>query len=313
MITPLEWSTVRDDREHVNENLKHYLSNPTCIVTESSLKHESGEYLYELTRGYISILIEELHNLSNPAPQFWSGVTFGRIYTELWRIATRLQSQHPAGQSTCIKWADVSPQELLSIEELKNLNKKWLSWTGSAIEQELFHNFATNLADAYLLAYGECSTAAAQNDATAIKHHMLILGDIFQEMLMLHATLMPRKNSRFDARNLIDGNGESAEENTDPQALRSDDVDYVEFYNPTDFSISLHIDWIGTPSSFKNTVIPPDTTIEIEFGPQSGRICHRSDGGTYSVCPANSPVARAGDFYTLEQDGNFGSGKRSEA
>lgn len=305
IITPLNWSVIRVNRTHVNSNLESYLSSAPCVPETSLQMHKPGAYLYELSRAFVSILIEELEQFRKATPHFWSSVSFGRIYAELWRQATLLDTQCPEEQSTRLNWIGAPSQESLSIQELQKLNLKWSEWTCTPLEQDLFLHFANNLSRAYLLAYEECRAAAAKSDAVAIKHHTLILGDIFEEMLALHATLMPAKNRRISIAAMNDGNGVSMDGAIVAHDIKLLDVNYVEFDNSNDFSINLHIDWIETPNAFMNTVVPPETTIQIEFGSHKGRICHRNDGGTHKSCPLDSPVAKAGDYYILEAGGGY--------
>lgn len=88
-------------------------------------------------------------------------------------------------------------------------------------------------------------------------------------------------------------------------STKESDVDYVEFENATDRRINLHIDWIEANLGFKNETIQAGDTVQIQFGTHQGRICHQSDDGTPALCSFDSPIAKAGDYYTLELNGGF--------
>lgn len=80
---------------------------------------------------------------------------------------------------------------------------------------------------------------------------------------------------------------------------------YAEFENNTDKDINLHIDWDVDSSSFNTTVRPGEVAQVSGFNGRTGRVCHRSDGGSYTNCPPGSPVVREGDYFFLEEDGGF--------
>lgn len=199
LVTPLNWNAIRADRDQVNKNLASYLKNEACVDGAPENASHKGTYLDELANGYVSILIEELVNLEN-SHSYGSTISFAVIYTELWRQATMIGAQLSGtgdSKERCIEPPNSDPSASINIQQLRQLNSKWDKWTCSPLESDCFHSFARNLADSYLKALEESRVAAGKRDAIAIKHHMAILGDIFQEMLALHATLMPRKNSRF--------------------------------------------------------------------------------------------------------------------
>lgn len=77
------------------------------------------------------------------------------------------------------------------------------------------------------------------------------------------------------------------------------------FSNMTDYRIVLTLDWIGTAGAVKYVTIQPGEEAEINFSGGKARICHKSDGGRYDVCPLDSPIAEGGQAYNLEQDGEF--------
>jgi hypothetical protein len=76
---------------------------------------------------------------------------------------------------------------------------------------------------------------------------------------------------------------------------------FASFENSTDERISLHIVW--SAGGHKNTIVFPGEVAEIVCDVDSGRFCHRSDGGTYNSCPANSPSVVAGDYWKLLLNG----------
>ena len=81
--------------------------------------------------------------------------------------------------------------------------------------------------------------------------------------------------------------------------------DFAEFENNTNKRINLHLDWDNSVASFNTTVQPGEIAQVTGFNGGTARVCHRSDGGTYTNCPANSPTARPGDYFGLEEDGGF--------
>jgi archaellum component FlaC len=89
-------------------------------------------------------------------------------------------------------------------------------------------------------------------------------------------------------------------------------ANYADFENASNVQISLHLDWITTDGSFTNTTIQPGEVARVAGFDGNARayICHRSDGATFKVCPANSRVARAGDYFVLNADGGYEDGSR---
>jgi hypothetical protein len=82
-------------------------------------------------------------------------------------------------------------------------------------------------------------------------------------------------------------------------------ADFAEFENNTDKNINLHLDWDNGSASFNTTIKAGEVASVSGFNGGTARICHRSDGGMYTNCPANSPVAKAGDYFFLEEGGGF--------
>ena len=80
---------------------------------------------------------------------------------------------------------------------------------------------------------------------------------------------------------------------------------YAEFENRTDKKINLHIDWDDNVASYNTTIEPGQIAEVAGFNGRSGHVCHRSDGGSYTNCPDNSPIAKEGDYFMLEEDGGY--------
>jgi hypothetical protein len=80
--------------------------------------------------------------------------------------------------------------------------------------------------------------------------------------------------------------------------------DYAEFENNTDKRINLHLDW-DSGGSFNTTIQPGEVAQVTGFNGRTAVVCHRSDGGSYTNCPAGSPTAKPGDYFPLEEDGGF--------
>ena len=68
------------------------------------------------------------------------------------------------------------------------------SVTGISSPQADAIELARLLSRAYLKILLECSAAGRGGDPAEIHHHLLVLGDILQEKLDLHATLIPRNS-----------------------------------------------------------------------------------------------------------------------
>ncbi|NMF99693.1 hypothetical protein GPA27_20145 [Aromatoleum toluolicum] len=198
LVAPLDWNAIRDSRDHVNKNLMAYLKGASCVQGAPVKVPREGSYLDELSRAFVSILIAELNNLDNPE-KYESSVSFAVIYTEMWRQATLIGTQLPPNDDTVswIKQPTGEVKELVSVEQLRKLNAKWKDWSCSKLESDYFLSFAVNLSDGYLKAMEEARIAAESGNEASGAHHVAVLGDIFHEMLTLHETLMPRKNSRF--------------------------------------------------------------------------------------------------------------------
>lgn len=197
-IKPLDWQAIRDHRQLINAKLLDYLQAEPCAVGKPRSMTKSDFYLAELTKAYRSILLDELSDLGD-THNYASTLSFAAIYTELWRQATLLGELLPKSSVEDVRWPTVADEdkEMLDIRDLQNLNHRLEDWKGGELETTYFASFAHNLSASYLKAYGEMGAAIAAQDGRLVKHHMAILGDIFEEMLVLHATLMPRKNSRF--------------------------------------------------------------------------------------------------------------------
>lgn len=55
----------------------------------------------------------------------------------------------------------------------------------------------------------------------------------------------------------------------------------------------------------ENDVLQPKEEVEINCGDEKAKLCHRSDGGIYGACPANSKTFEAEDYYLLLEDGEY--------
>ncbi|QFG52719.1 hypothetical protein [Chryseobacterium sp.] len=73
--------------------------------------------------------------------------------------------------------------------------------------------------------------------------------------------------------------------------------------NNSNVDISISINW--STGGIKNDIIKPAEEIEIECGDDIAILCHRSDGGTYGICPTDSRTFQAGDYYKLLEDGEY--------
>ncbi len=75
--------------------------------------------------------------------------------------------------------------------------------------------------------------------------------------------------------------------------------------NNSNVDINITLNW--NTGGWKNDVIKSGEVVEIECGDNIATICHRSDGGTYSECPIGSRTFRAGDYYILLKNGQYGN------
>ncbi len=79
---------------------------------------------------------------------------------------------------------------------------------------------------------------------------------------------------------------------------------FAEFENMTeDKNIHLLIEW--DTGGITRTVVKPGQVAEITFDNHTAVICHRSDGGDYTTCPKKDVVAKAGDYFQLEENGEY--------
>lgn len=67
--------------------------------------------------------------------------------------------------------------------------------------------------------------------------------------------------------------------------------------------IHLLLEW--DTGAISRTVIKPGEVAEIVFDVRTAVICHRSDGGDYMVCPNKLTVAKAEDYFQLEENGGY--------
>lgn len=81
---------------------------------------------------------------------------------------------------------------------------------------------------------------------------------------------------------------------------------FVSFENMSETkNIHLLIEWDS--GAISRTVIKPREIAEIVFDIHTAVICHRSDEGDYLTCPNNQTIAKAGDYFQLEEDGEYSS------
>lgn len=81
---------------------------------------------------------------------------------------------------------------------------------------------------------------------------------------------------------------------------------YAELENMTDKKIQVYITWNTPTAGTLNTEVMPGEVAEIVCGTNTGKFCHRSDGGGIG-CPASHPFAtiKSGDYFQLEENGQF--------
>ncbi|GAB1617185.1 hypothetical protein [Pseudomonas sp. NGC7] len=192
-VSSISWDAINSHRSELRRQLEKYTSEPACVKGAPTDARNPGDYLEALTMGLVSIIKEELNNIADHKPGIGSKICFGVIYAELWRQATLIKT-HLIGETDMnirLPHADPDPGvELVSRECLKSLHEKWRDWQGNPAQKGVVE-LASLLADAYLKAMGELRLSAENESAAMLKHHIEIVGDIYQEILALHATLLP--------------------------------------------------------------------------------------------------------------------------
>lgn len=68
-------------------------------------------------------------------------------------------------------------------------------------------------------------------------------------------------------------------------------------------NIHLLLEW--NTGGISRTVIKPGEVAEIVFNDNTAVICHRSDGGDFATCPNKHTVAKADDYFQLDEDGGY--------
>ncbi|TCC89237.1 hypothetical protein EZ428_16195 [Pedobacter frigiditerrae] len=91
----------------------------------------------------------------------------------------------------------------------------------------------------------------------------------------------------------------------DPQYPRKIVRDsYASFENMSETkNIHLLLEW--DTGGFYRTIIKPGEIAEVTFNSNKAFVCHRSDGGDYTSCPAKNVVAQADDYFQLEENGEY--------
>lgn len=117
------------------------------------------------------------------------------VYAELWNLATELSADHPktTPQELRLEIAHLGNRRISAIA-LKEFNEPAQKADESNTDEINLVSLAALLSEAYLKAYAECSAAGKRMDPAEIRHHLHILGDVLQEMLELHATLLPPRS-----------------------------------------------------------------------------------------------------------------------
>ena len=86
---------------------------------------------------------------------------------------------------------------------------------------------------------------------------------------------------------------------------KNKDEDFASFENMlNDKDIVLTLEWdTGTGATF--TTIKPHEVAEIRFDNHTAIVCHKSDGGSYAICPNQNTVSKARDYFQLEENGTY--------
>lgn len=189
---PPLWSSISEHRERLTANLQNYLKADACVHGAPASGKGLDDYRDEVARAYASAIRLEIGAVNSRSVIYGTTVSFAIVYAELWNLATELSADHPK----------TTPQELrseiahlanrrISAIALKEFNEPVPKADESNADELKLLSLAALLSEAYLKAYAECSAAGKRMDAAEIRHHLFILGDVLQEMLELHATLLP--------------------------------------------------------------------------------------------------------------------------
>lgn len=191
---PPLWSSVIEHREHLTSNLQNYLKDDACVQGAPVSGKGLDNYRDEVARGYASAIRLEIRAANSRSVIYGTTVSFAIIYAELWNLATELSVDHPKTTLHELRLeTDPRANRRISPAALKEFNDSAPSPDDSSTHQIELLSLAALLSEAYLKAYAECSVAGNRMDAVEIRHHLLIMGDVLQEMLELHATLLPPK------------------------------------------------------------------------------------------------------------------------
>lgn len=189
---PLLWTVILKHRETLTANLQRYLNTDACVQGAPASGAGLDEYRDEVARTYASAIRLEADSIASPSTTYGSTISFAVVYSELWRLATELSADHPKTTPFELRpKVVVRAGDRISTEALKAFNAGATQFAESNAAALELAKLARLLSDAYLKAYAECSVAAKRMDPTEIRHHLLILGDVLQEMLELHTTLLP--------------------------------------------------------------------------------------------------------------------------
>lgn len=191
---PKDWNLILGNRNQLKKNLTVYLQSEPCVDGARIDARDHGSYLDHLTRSYVTIIQKEFLSLKGRDEGYGTTISFSVIYTELWRQATLISANHPTTTTNEIRWlsnAGNVASEAISIDALETLNSSQQNATLESKENEFLLDIAQLLSSAYVKAHEECRIAATRQNPVEIRHHMALLGDILQEMLDLHATLLP--------------------------------------------------------------------------------------------------------------------------
>ena len=152
-LLSMNWDSVKSHRTALNEQLNIYLAGDACVTGAPIIARKEGTYLDALSEGFVSAIKEELSNLDGQIVGVGTAISYAKIYTEMWRQATLIQTKLNGAIDSDVKWVDVEPAAqlaMIDIKTLQALNDKWRGWKGSPAQNDLVIVLACNLADAYL-------------------------------------------------------------------------------------------------------------------------------------------------------------------
>lgn len=172
--------------------MQRYLSEPACVDGAPQMARLGGRYVDDLSQAIVSIIKEEVFNhRSGDRHNIASMSSFASIYTEMWRIAASYNPEFLKDQPDRVFLKVIPDNELIDRDALSRMNERWSQRLGDSDDEKEFIELVQMTSDGYLKALAELEISLDEPDPPIIKHHGALLGDILQELIALHALLLP--------------------------------------------------------------------------------------------------------------------------